>query len=112
MGNCEVCGEFGKNSFNKTGDTRIKTVKHLIIFPNSWYFKVCKVLSPRFDLFPVPQGGTLPFSRRGHTLSAARFGDGIALCVNYTVLVTLSAPKTVSFLRTESHLLFHGSPNE
>lgn len=83
MGNCEVCGEFGKNNFNKTGDTRIKTVKHLLIFLNSWYFKVCKVLSPRFDLFPVPQEGTLPFSRRGHTLSEARFGDGIVVCELY-----------------------------
>ena len=68
--------------WNKTGDTRIKTVKHLIIFLNCWYFQVCRLLLPGWDLSPVPLGDTLPFLRRGNT-GEARFGDGRFMCQLY-----------------------------
>ena len=71
--------------WNKTGDTRIKTVKHPIIFLNWWYFQVCRLLSPGWDPLPVPLGGTSPFLRRGHMLSEARFGNGRFVCELYCI---------------------------
>lgn len=82
MGNREVYGDFERRVWNKTRDTRIKTVKHLIVFLNWWYFQVCRLPLPGWDLTPVPLGGTSPFLRWGIT-GEARFGDGRFICQLY-----------------------------
>lgn len=88
--------------WNKTGDTRIKTVKHPIIFLNCTF---------KFADY-CHLDGTLCLSHweaRRHFWDEAtrwvRLDLGMVdLCANYTVLVTVSAQKTVSSVRSESYL--------
>lgn len=96
MGNWEAYGVFGKVSFNTTSEIRMKTVKHPIIFLSSWCFKIYKVLSPRFDLFPIHEEACCHFWEEATHSLRLDFGI-IHLCVNCIVLVILSAQKTVRF---------------
>lgn len=56
-----------RTGFNRTGKIRIKTVKHLLISPDSQYFTVRKILSARLDLSPGPGGARCHFEEATHT---------------------------------------------